>query len=163
MNSGERIRPPDRPTSAETYIDYGPALPERYGTLTIRALVRDPRAVFAYWEWPNPEAGRAWVVRLRDDTTGAGAVTKLDRAGAGLGSKHFVAEPNRSYEVDLGWVDGDAFHAVATSNRVRTPREGPATEVDVEWTPGPGETEVLGGLAAQPPARGYGRPGASHA
>src|SRR5262245_19649087 len=67
MNSGERIRPPDRPLApGETYIDYGPALPGKYGILTIHALVRDPRCVFAYWEWPQPESGRAWAVRLRD-------------------------------------------------------------------------------------------------
>jgi hypothetical protein len=147
----------------EAYIDYGPPLPDGYGLLTIHALVRDPRAVFAYWEWPAPDEGRAWAVRLRDVEAATTSVMKLDRAAAALGTRHFEAQPDRPYEVDLGWTDGAAFHAVATSNRVRTPRERPATDIDDAWPPGPGESEVLGGLAAHPPSRGYWRPGASHA
>lgn len=164
MNSGERLSPTDRPhiAASDPYLDYGPALPERYGILTIHALVRDPRSVFVYWEWPAPEAGRPWAVRLRDVDSGTATLKKLDGASAAVGSFHFEANPDRSYEADLGWTDGAAFHAVRTSNRVRTPREGPASEVDAEWAPGPGESEVLGKLAAPPP-RGYGRSGSSHA
>ena len=162
MNSGERIRPPDRLAAGEAYLDYGPAIPDRYGISTVRALVRDPRSVFVYWEWPAPVEGRAWAVRLRDVDAGSATVVQLDRTGAGLGSKYFEASPDRSYEADLGWTDGSAFHAVMTSNRVRTPREGPSAEVDPEWMPGPGEREILGVLAVPPP-RGYGRSGPSHA
>jgi len=165
MNSGERLSPTDRPhvAASDPYLDYGPALPERYGILTVRALVRDPRSVYVYWEWPAPEEGRAWAVRLRDVATSVATLATLDRAAADSGSFYFEAAPDRSYEADLGWTDGPGFHVVQTSNRVHTPRDGPATEIDAEWTPGPGELEVLGGLAAHPPARGYGRSGPSHA
>lgn len=164
MNSGERLSPTDRPhvAASDPYLDYGPALPKRYGILTIRALVRDPRTVYVYWECPMPEEGRAWAVRLREVATGKVVVATLDRAAADLGSFYFEAAPDRDYEAELGWIEGPAFTAVATSNRVRTPRDGPATEIDLEWSPGPGEREVLGGLAVPPP-RGYGRPGPSHA
>jgi hypothetical protein len=107
--------------------------------------------------------GKTWAIRLRDLASDLVAFTKLDRAKAELGRSNFEAKPDRSYEADLGWTDGKTFTAVKTSNRVRTPRDGPTTEVDAEWAPGPGESEVLGGLAAHPPARGYGRPGPSHA
>ena len=165
MNSGERLSPTDRPhvAASDPYLDYGPDLPAKYGILTIRALVRDPHAVYVYWEWPAPEKGKTWAIRLRDLASDLVAFAKLDRARAELGSIYFAATPDQSYEVDLGWTDGKIFTAVATSNRVRTPRDGPSTEVDAEWAPGPGESEVLGNLAAHPPARGYGRPGASHA
>jgi hypothetical protein len=165
MNSGERLSPTDRPhvAASDPYLDYGPALPERYGILTVRALIRDPRSVFVYWEWPSPGKGHAWAVRFRDVTSNAATITTLDPAAAEAGSLYFEAQPDRTYEVDLGWTEGAGFHVVQASNRVRTPREGPATEVDVEWTPGPGEAEVLGNLAAHPPARGYGRTGPSHA
>lgn len=148
MNSGERLRPPERPAAAgDTYIDYGPPIPDRYGILTIGALVRDPRSVFIYWEWPNPEEGRRWAVRLRETTTGGSMTILLDRSGAGLGSTHIEASPDCSYEAELGWVDGADFKKVKTSNRVRTPRDGPSTEVDREWAPNPEEAEMLGGLA----------------
>jgi len=165
MNSGERLSPTDRPhiAASDPYLDYGPALPTHYGVLTLRALVRDPRSVFVYWEWPAPEKGKAWAIRLRDLAADKVAFATPDRAAAEQGAFYFEALPDHSYEADLGWTDGKTFTAVATSNRVRTPRDGPATEIDVEWAPGPGESEVLGGLAAHPPARGYGRPGPSHA
>ena len=150
MNSGERMRPKDRPAPpTETYIDYGPNLPNGYGVMTLHALVRDPRCVFAYWEWPMPTTGRAWAVRLKDVETRQGPVHKLDHDGAKLGSFHFDAEPDRPYEVELGWVEGNAFSAVQTSNAVRTPRDRPSTVVDPEFAPGPGESEMLGGFAGE--------------
>ncbi len=165
MNSGERLSPTDRPhvAASDPYLDYGPPLPERYGILTIRALVRDPRSVYVYWEWHGREEGHAWAVRLRDVASRAAKIATLDRAAADAGSFYFEAEPDREYEADLGWTEGNSFHVVRSSNRVRTPRDGPATDVDPEWIPEPGDREILGHLAAHPPARGYGRPGASHA
>jgi hypothetical protein len=150
MNSDERLRAPERPiVPGEAYIDYGPPLPDKYGILTIRALVRDPRCVFVYWEWPSPEAGRPWAVRLRDVDAGPFTDKNLDLASVGLGTFHFEAAPDRAYEADLGWIDGGRFTIVRTSNRVRTPRDRPSTEVDPEWAPGPGEAEMLGGFAGE--------------
>jgi hypothetical protein len=150
MNSGERNRPPDRPLiPGEAYIDYGPELPGGYGILTIHALVRDPRSVFVYWEWPSPERGRAWAVRLRDAESGAVTVNRLDEGSARLGTWHFEASPDRPYVAELGWMDGDRFNVARGSNSVRTPRDRPSNAVDPEWAPGPGEAEVLEGFAEE--------------
>jgi len=161
MNSRERLSPTDRPhiATSDPYLDYGPALPERYGILTVRALVRDPRSVFAYWEWPDSEKTSNWAARLRDVATGVAMIATLDRAAAASGAFYFVAAPERDYEVDLGWTSGEVFVVVRTSNRVRTPREGPATEVDPDWAPGEGEADVWGTLSG-PKARAWIRGGA---
>jgi hypothetical protein len=150
MNSGDRIRPPDRPlVPGEAYIDYGPSLPGGYGLLTIRALVRDPRCVFAYWEWPSPPGGGPWMIRLRDMDGGSVALHALDTPSVGTGTLHFEASPDRAYEVDLGWMPGSDFTVVKTSNRVRTPRDRPSSEIDPDWTPGPGEAEMLRGFTGE--------------
>jgi hypothetical protein len=169
MNSRERLSPTDRPhiAASDPYLDYGPPLPERYGILTLRALVRDPRSVFAFWEWPEAEKKAAWAVRLRDVATSAATIAMLDRAAAACGSFYFEAAPERDYEVDLGWTSGEVFVVVRTSNRIRTPREGPATEIDPDWAPAEGEADVwrsLSGPKARAWTRGgaYGRGGPSH-
>jgi hypothetical protein len=168
MNSGERLSPTDRPhiAASDPYLDYGPPLPERYGLLDLRALVRDPRMVFAYWEWPSPPA-ETWAIRARDVATSVATIATLDRAGAEFGSRYFDVMPERTYEIDLGWIGPDGFVAVRTSNRVTTPREVPATEIDPEWAPEGGEGEVwrsVAGAPGRPTVRqvGYGKAGPSH-
>lgn len=170
MNSGERLSPTDRPhiAASDPYLDYGPPLPERYGLMDLRALVRDPRMIFAYWEWPAPAQGKTWAIRVRDVATSVATVAALDRAGAEFGSRYFDVVPERAYEIDLGWIGPEGFEVVRTSNRVLTPREIPAVEIDPEWAPGPGEGEVWKSVASAPGrptvrAVGYGKAGPSHA
>jgi hypothetical protein len=76
-----------------------------------------------------------------------------------VGCWYFEATPDREYEVDL--VDREG-RVIATSNRVRTPRDGPASEVDEALTEG--ELEVLAKLAGAmiPAPVAAGRGGPSH-
>jgi CheY-like chemotaxis protein len=87
MNSGERMRPKDRPAPpTETYIEYGPNLPHRYGVMTLHALVRDPRCVFATAEMHVPERGvlaRAGLVRADDRKRPLVLFSSLGRREAG--------------------------------------------------------------------------------
>ncbi len=131
------LTPPGDP-----YIDYGPALPERTGADRVLAIARDPETVWAWWEFPSASS-----VSLVDVERG----TIATRPAGAIGTAFFPAEPGRSYVVE---VDG------RRSNVVRTPRRGPAHEVDPAWAPTPGEQEVLRMLSVQPDApRSIGYPG----
>jgi hypothetical protein len=120
------LSPPGDP-----YIDYGPTLPERTGRDRVVAIARDPETVWAWWETET-----AATVALRDVERGVIAV----RSAGPMGTAFFAAEPDRPYVIE---VDGRA------SNVVRTPRLGPASEIDPQWVPTPAELEVLRLLAVR--------------
>lgn len=131
--SSRREPPPPLPSGPrEPYIDWGPALPATYGVTRVVALVRDPGMIFAWWEGGD-------TLRIRDLTAGTERVEGVSLVGSWYGG----AEPEHEYEIDL--LAGG--RVVAVSNRIRTPRRGPATAVDPEWVPTPQELEVLGQLA----------------
>jgi hypothetical protein len=121
-------RPPLPPPSPSTYIDWGPALPERYGGPRILALVRDPETLFATWEGGDR-------LRARDLTDGS----VREQAVGPWGCWYFGAASEHEYEVEL--LEGG--RVVAVSGRVRIPRKGPATLVDEDWAPTPEQLEVL--------------------
>ncbi len=125
-------RPPLPAPPPSTYIDWGPALPAQYGEPRILALVRDPECLFATWEGGDR-------LRMRDLSDG----TVREQAVEGAGGWYFGAVPEHEYEIDL-LREG---RVVAVSGRVRIPRRLPASRVDEEWAPTPGQEEVLRALA----------------
>jgi hypothetical protein len=131
------LTPPGDP-----YLDYGPPLPERTGLERIHAIARDPGTVWVWWELPA-----AKTLSLRD--MDRGIVTVIPAPGP-VGTHYFHAAADRPYVVE---IDG------RLSNAVRTPRRGPATEVDPDWAPTPAEAEILHALSLRPEsirAVGYG-------
>jgi len=121
----------------ETYLDYGPLLPTRYGPPLVRLLVRDPEGIYAYWEGGT-------TLRVLDRTRGSEMRMDILEVGSGF----LAAEPEHEYEAEIGREESGHFAAVARSNRVRTPRRGPALEVDAEWAPTSKEWEQLRALSA---------------
>ena len=140
-----RAEPAARPGD---FIDWGPALPENYGSPRILALVRDPQCYFATWE----EGDR---IRARDLTDG-----KIEEhAVSRVGSWYFQGTPEHEVEVEL--LSGGLV--VARSARLRLPRLDPATEVDPEWTPTEAQAELLRQLleTLEPSAHEIEAPGTS--
>lgn len=133
MTSFEHIKAPrveELRQVGESYLDYGPALPEGYGRPVVRLLARDPESLFATWE--------GWgLLRVLDLTTGGDRYFSVSSPG----SLYVSAEPEHEYEAEIGRGGGAQFVAIARSNRVRTPRRGPATSVDEEWPLTPEQAE----------------------
>ena len=117
----EEVRPP-----GETYLDYGPSLPEKYGRDAVGLLVRDPECIFGYWEGGE-------TLRMVDLTAGSDRSFNVST----VGTLFLHADPDHEYEGEL--LRGGVV--VARSNRVRTPRRGPATEMDPEWILTPAQQE----------------------
>lgn len=151
MSSSERFLRERRPILepvGETYLDYGPAIPFRYGTPCVRLLVRDPECLYAYWEGGS-------MLHIVDVTGGGERWIGVDEVGSWFGA----AVPEHEYEAEIGRPEGGKFVVAARSNRARAPRRGPATVVDEAWAPTPAELEELRAIAGRIDIRsrlGYG-------
>lgn len=151
MSCSERFlreRHPVLEPVGETYLDYGPAIPFRYGAPCVRLLARDPECLYAYWEGGT-------MLRVVDLTEGGERRIGVDEVGSWFGA----AAPEHEYEAEIGRTEAGRFVAAARSNRMRMPRRGPATVVDEAWIPTPAELEELRALAGKleiPSRLGYG-------
>jgi hypothetical protein len=127
--------------------------PPGYGDNRIVALVRDPWWIFAYWEIRHDKEDEARkriessgdstdrsILRVYDVTdvnfNGSNAHSYFDIDLKGLANNWYinVANPDRSWIVDIGIVTKKgAFHMLARSNTVKTPRFGMSDQLDAEW------------------------------
>jgi starch synthase len=148
------IEAPDRPAPEppdEPFIDWGPALPERYGEDVIEVLVQSPRSIYIYWE-VSPETQRragfeSFRLRLVDDRG------RRDLASVGdFGEYWERVEPAGRYAAEIVAQDG---RVVLRSRPVHSPPERPSDDLRLRWSAGargsafdaaPGE--ILPGLAA---------------
>jgi hypothetical protein len=94
-----------------TYFDFGPALPERYGTPRIRLLAQDPTNLYVYWEGGT-------VLRILDQTVGSIRQLDVKEIGSWFGS----ADPEHEYQAEIGKRIGGSFVVIARSDRIQTPR-----------------------------------------
>jgi hypothetical protein len=134
----EKQRP--EPDQASIYLDYGPALPEKYNQDVLVALIRDPECIFAYWELSGQMVSE--IFRLRDLKT---ASTKWLLRVHNLSHKNFtdielpkpkninnvqgrdylIVLPDTGYQLELGLTDQrNKFVGLVKSNIVQTPRKG---------------------------------------
>ncbi len=127
-------------------------LPRGYGRDRIVVMVRDPYWLHAYWEVTRQAVSRAeaalgqdWhgarpILRVLDvssqDTTSTSEsiVRDIDIHG-GVNNWYIdVANPPRSYRVDIGYVSrAGQFYVLARSNVVSTPRAGISDTIDENW------------------------------
>jgi hypothetical protein len=127
-------------------------LPNGYGKDRIVAMVRDPYWLHAYWELTHPSVQRAeaalgqdWhgakpILRLCDvsssDTTStAESVVRDIEIHGGCNNWYIeVAQPPRSFRVDIGYVSRRGqFYVLARSNVVSTPKAGVSDTIDENW------------------------------
>jgi uncharacterized protein len=128
-------------------------LPNTYGKDRIVVMVRDPYWLHAYWELTHPSVQRAeaalgqdWhgakpILRLCDvsssDTTStAESVIRDIEIHGGCNNWYIeVAQPPRSFRVDIGYVSKRGqFYVLARSNVVSTPKAGVSDTIDENWS-----------------------------
>jgi hypothetical protein len=127
-------------------------LPAGYGKDRIVCMVRDPYWLHCYWELTRHAIQRAeaalgqeWhtskpILRLLDvssnDTTSSSeaVVRDIDIHGGCNNWYIDVANPPRSYRVDIGYLSRSGrFYVLARSNVVTTPRAGVSDVIDENW------------------------------
>ena len=127
-------------------------LPAGYGKDRIIVMVRDPYWLHAYWELTRHAIHRAeaalgqdWhgakpILRLLDvsshDTTSTSERTVRDiEIHGGVRNWYIdVADPPKSYRVDIGYLSKSGqFVVLARSNVVTTPRAGVSDIIDENW------------------------------
>lgn len=140
---------PPRDLSAKVPRD----LPAGYGKDRIVVMVRDPYWLHAYWELTRQAIQRAeaalgqeWhtarpILRLLDvsssDTSCTSETTVRDIPIHGGCNNWYidVANPPRSYRVDIGYLARSGrFYVLARSNVVTTPRAGASDVIDENWS-----------------------------
>lgn len=128
-------------------------LPSGYGKDRIVVMVRDPYWLHAYWELTRHAIQRAeaalgqeWhtakpVLRVLDvsshDTTSTAEsiVRDIDIHGGCNNWYVDVANPPRSYRIDIGYLSKSGrFYVLARSNVVTTPRAGVSDVIDENWS-----------------------------
>ena len=108
-----------------------PPLPESYGIARLVLMVRDPHALFAYWELPEP-AGPLWLCVYETNPAGEGVGAVAGRFPVGtVGRYHLhVPEGGRFYRAAL---QDDHGRTLLLSNVVVTPPGRPSELEEAEW------------------------------
>ncbi|HOX05395.1 MAG TPA: DUF4912 domain-containing protein [Planctomycetota bacterium] len=126
------------------YIDRGPDLPAGYGDDVLEALVRDPRAIYVYWELAGGAHARACANRSEAELAGAVWVLRVSRleddnffdipVDPGVGNWYLHVDPDGSYQVRIGLVlASGSFIELAASRVVRTPPDSVSERQDEQW------------------------------
>jgi hypothetical protein len=126
---------------AETYQE----LPDNYGDNKLVLLVRDPHWCFLYWELQSEhiQSGFARLNRSQDEVrhvlrihspSGGGAYFDVD-IDFRSGSHYIELSPSgASFFSEIGLLDREGhFAALAVSNTVTLPLDGPSDVIDERW------------------------------
>jgi len=120
----------------EEFADDPPAAEHNYGEARVWLVARDPRCLFAYWEFRPDEHsdaagadGRAHFF-LRTYRDGNEEATVAIEPGAG---NAFIParSPDSGYTAELGFFSGEVWCFLARSGQSRTPPEKPAAPAPV--------------------------------
>lgn len=123
---------PLRESAAVEPADDTPDTERNYGETRLWLAARDPRSLFAYWEFrpeEHPDAfgedGRArFFLRIFRDDGHAESSTGIE---PGAGNAFLpVASPGTGYFAELGFYSGDIWCFLARSEAAHTPPETPA-------------------------------------
>ncbi len=129
----EVIAPPLE-SLAEEAADDPPESEHHYGEARLWVVARDPRCLFAYWEFlseEHPDAfgedGRArFVLRIFRD---GGTPESSTRIEPGAGNAFIpVPSPDTGYFAELGFFAGNIWCFLARSGIARTPPEHPSAD-----------------------------------
>jgi hypothetical protein len=127
---------PHQESIAEEFADDPPNAERNYGDARLWLVARDPRCLFAYWEYrpgEHPDAvgadGRAHFF-LRTFRDGHGEATVAIESGAG---NAFIPaqSPGSAYAAELGFFSGEVWCFIARSGHTRTPPEKTAAPAPV--------------------------------
>lgn len=144
-------------SSSDLGKDYEPAnvkgplvddiyIPRNYNETKIVAMAKDPEWIYCYWEVNNGLKSHIDLdqykvaLRVYDVTeiefNGENAHSFFDLEVESTSEKLYikVPEPNRSYCIDLGYIDQEGkFSVIARSNIIAIPRLGVSDKYDEHW------------------------------
>lgn len=138
-------RNPEVPTHGDTFIDWGPDLPDTFGSGRARLMVVNPTTLHLSWETAAESqlaAAEAWIAEVRVD----GAVLKATFRVEGSPGKHthncwMSVEPKTSGFVRLLAVQNGQTKRVADLD-FTTPAAGPSSDFAETW----GSLDRIGGM-----------------
>jgi hypothetical protein len=162
----------------ESRVEVSPELPLGYGDNKIVMLVRDPNWCYLYWELQegNIEDGLRRLSRSRSEVRhvlrfhpAQGEETFFDVDVDFRHRSHYQKlSPGASFYAEIGLMDQEGhFAALAVSNTVTLPLDGPSEIIDEQWiTTDENFTELYllsgGEMAGQGKARGdFGQAGSA--
>jgi hypothetical protein len=128
----------------ESRAEVSPELPLGYGDNKIVMLVRDPHWCYLYWELQesNIEDGLRRLSRSRSEVrhvlrihpaSGGGAPFDVDVDFRHL-NHYLQLSPGASFYAEIGLLDHEGyFTALAISNTVTLPLDGPSDIIDDKW------------------------------
>jgi hypothetical protein len=128
----------------ESRMEVTPDLPLGYGDNKIVMLVRDPNWCYLYWELQagNIEDGLRRLARVRSEVrhvlrfhSANGEDTFFDVDVDFRHRSHYQKlSPGASYYAQIGLLDHEGyFAAIAVSNTVTLPLDGPSEIIDEQW------------------------------
>ena len=128
----------------EARTEVSPELPLGYGDNKIVMLVRDPYWCYLYWELQegNIENGLQRLSRSRDEVRhvlrvhpAKGGATPFDVDIDFRHRSHYLKlSPGASFYTEIGLLDHEGyFAALAVSNTVTLPLDGPSEIIDEQW------------------------------
>ncbi|VAX31658.1 hypothetical protein MNBD_NITROSPINAE05-1316 [hydrothermal vent metagenome] len=128
----------------ESHVEVTPDLPMGYGDNQVVMLVRDPHWCFLYWELQagNIEDGLRRLSRGRSEVrhvlrfhSANGKNTILDVEVDFRHRSHYQKlSPGASFYAEIGLLDSEGyFAALAVSNTVTLPLDGPSEIIDEQW------------------------------
>lgn len=128
----------------ESQAEISPELPTGYGDNKIVMLVRDPNCCYLYWELQEShiEDGLQRLSRSRSEVRhvlrihpASGGETPFDVEVDFRHLSHYLPlSPGRSYYAEIGLLDHEGyFAALAVSNTVTLPLDGPSEIIDEKW------------------------------
>jgi hypothetical protein len=127
---------PRQESIAEEFADDPPETEPHYGEARLWLVARDPRCLFAYWEFRPEEHPHAvgadgrpqFFLRIYREGN-AEAATEIE---PGAGNAFIPAQsPDSGYSAELGFFTGDVWCFLARSGNTRTPPELPAARETV--------------------------------
>ena len=127
-------------------------IPFSYNETKLVLIARDTEWAFTYWDFSSQTW--AWIQDFKARDSRVKTVLRLrnvDQASfcdleIQLEARNWYLHlglPNTTFEAELGLLDSSGkFHLIARSNRIRTPRNGPADVIDPAWNPGAAFDEI---------------------
>ncbi|NOY09089.1 MAG: DUF4912 domain-containing protein [Spirochaetes bacterium] len=139
--NGEGLKySPARGITEESLESIEYPIPERYDETKIMLMLRDPDWAFAYWDIET-----SLIAGLKSDVNFSSLILRVydnnDRSFyfdikvqfSDMGWYIKLPRRNSSYVIELGYISGERYTALAESNKIYTPGGSLASEKDLKW------------------------------
>ncbi|MFW6457034.1 MAG: hypothetical protein ACOC0A_01955 [Planctomycetota bacterium] len=132
-----------------------PGSQNRLSTTNMGAVVKSPTSLFIWWDIPDndptTEEGDStisWTLCLSEEGKEQKRKIPVDCTD---GSYYLDVDPEKTYRVKLGWVEGETFHTERGPVEAQTPSQSPRADDEPEWV------DVRTGEPIVPPEQASGK------